>query len=254
MMPDFFDQYLVYHPAPWVDRDWAQASRLPLEDVWFEADDGPRLFGWYVPAPSTTAVLLWCHGNAGNIIHRLDNLAELHRIGLSVFLFDYRGYGRSSGRPSEAGLYRDATAAYAHVAETRRIPPGRIVLFGRSLGAAIAGDLGSRRPAAGLILESAFPSVEALARAYYFGFPGHWFVAARFPLADRLKEIRMPVLVVHGDRDEVVPFELGRQVFEAAHEPKSFYAVPGADHNNLYAVGGAAYFRRLKQFVLGVLS
>jgi fermentation-respiration switch protein FrsA (DUF1100 family) len=255
-MSDFFDQYLVYHPAPWVERDWARAFGLPLEDVWFEAEDRTRLFGWYTPAAplGAPAVLLWCHGNAGNIINRLDNLAALHQLGLSVFLFDYRGYGRSEGRPSEAGLYQDALAAYAQLAETRRIPAGRIVLFGRSLGAAVAGEVASRRPAAGLILESAFPSIEALAREFYFGFPAHWFVSARVPLAERLKEVRMPVLVVHGDRDEVVPFELGRQVYDAALPPKAFYPVRGADHNSLYVTGGAAYFERLRQFVEEVIG
>src|SRR5574341_2499046 len=104
-MSDFFDQYLVYHPAPWVEQDWARAFRLPLEDVWFEAEDGTRLFGWYTPSTATPAVLLWCHGNAGNIINRLDNLVSLHQLRASVFLFDYRGYRRRAGRPSEAGLY-----------------------------------------------------------------------------------------------------------------------------------------------------
>jgi hypothetical protein len=193
--------------------------------------------------------LLWCHGNAGNIIHRLDNLARLQRIGVSIFLFDYRGYGRSQGRPSEVGLYRDALAAFTHLTETRRIPPKRIVLFGRSLGAAVATQLASTRPAAGLVLESAFPSVEAVARHYYFGLPAHWFLGSRFPLEDRLKDVHIPLLVIHGALDEIIPFELGQRVFEAANTPKSFYAVAGADHNNVYVVGGTAYYERLKRFV-----
>ncbi|TAJ25863.1 MAG: alpha/beta hydrolase [Nitrospirae bacterium] len=234
---------------PWIDRDWARVSGIPLEEVWFQAEDGPRLFGWYVEARGTGAVLLWCHGNAGNIIHRLENLVELYRLGLSVFIFDYRGYGRSNGTPSEEGLYADALAAYTYVTETRRMAPQRLVLFGRSLGAAVAVELASRQPAAGLILESPFPSVAAVVRHYYGGLPLHWFLGARFNLADRLKQISIPVLVVHGDRDEVIPIELGRQVFEAAQEPKSFYPVPGAGHNDLYLVGGRAYFQRLKQFV-----
>jgi len=172
------DQLLVYHPSPWEDRDWARLSRLPLEEVWFKAHDGPRLFGWYVPATGLPAVLLWCHGNAGNIIHRLENLAALHRMGLSVLLFDYRGYGRSEGMPSEPGLYQDALAAYEVLITTKQVPPERVVLFGRSLGAAVAGTLASQRPAAGLILESAFPSVAALARFHYWGLPMDWLVSA----------------------------------------------------------------------------
>ena len=243
------DQLFVYHPDAWEDRDWARISGLPLEDVWFPATDGTRLFGWYVESSGSPAVLLWCHGNAGNIINRLDNLRELYHLGLSVFLFDYRGYGRSQGRPSEEGLYQDALGAYAHVTGTRRIRPERIVLFGRSLGAAVAGEVASQRPAAGLILESSFPSVEALARFHYFGLPVHWLIGARFNLADKLKHVSVPILVIHGDQDEIVPIHLGRQVFEAAKDPKAFYVVPGADHNNLYLVGGRAYFQRLKRIV-----
>lgn len=247
------DQLLVYHPAPWEDRDWARLSGLPLEDVWFNAQDGTRLFGWYVRVSGSPAVLLWCHGNAGNITHRLENLALLYRTGLSVFLFDYRGYGRSSGAPSEDGLYQDALAAYDYLVEIKRVPPERIVLFGRSMGAAVAGALASRRPAAGLILESAFPSVEALARFHYWGFPAHWFVHAQYNLAERLREIHRPALIIHGDHDSIVPLQMGRMVFEAAHPPKDLYIVPGADHNDLVGVGGTPYFERLRRFVKEVI-
>jgi len=253
-MSNLLDQLFVYHPTPWTERDWGRVSGLPLEDVWFSAADGTSLFGWYVESSASPAVLLWCHGNAGNIINRLDNLAELYRLGISVFLFDYRGYGRSRGGPSEGGLYQDALGAYAYLLGTRRTRPDRIVLFGRSLGAAVAGEVASQRVAAGLILESAFPSVEALARAHYFGLPVHWLLGARFNLADRLKQISMPTLFVHGDRDTIVPIHLGRQAFEAAREPKSFYLVPGADHNDVYLVGGKPYFQRLKRFVDEVMS
>lgn len=224
-------------------------SGLPLEGVSFQAADRTELFGWFVPSSTPAPVFLWCHGNAGNIIHRLDNLSELHNIGLAVFLFDYRGYGRSRGRPSEDGLYQDALAAYRHLTETRGIEPRQIVIFGRSLGAAIAGELASRSSAAGLILESAFPSIRALAKNYTWGFPAHWLLAARFNLAERLPKVHMPVLVIHGDRDAIVPIEYGEQVYEAARPPKAFYRVEGADHNNLYVIGGKPYFRRLREFV-----
>ena len=250
---NFLDQLLVYHPDLWEDRDWARISRLPLEDVWFHAEDGTRLFGWYVEASGTPAVLLWCHGNAGNIINRLDNLRELYHLGLSVFLFDYRGYGRSQGRPSEDGLYQDALGAYQYVTRTRHVRPERIVLFGRSLGAAVAGEVASQRSVSGLILESSFPTVEALAKFHYFGLPVHWLVGARFNLVDRLRQISVPILVIHGDRDETVPIQLGRQVFEAAKNPKSFYLVPGADHNDLYLIGGKPYFQRLMRFTEKVI-
>jgi len=246
---NLLDQLLVYHPDPWEDRDWGKLSGLPLEEVWFRAAGGPRLFGWYVQASPGSPVLLWCHGNAGNLIHRLDNMAGLYRSGLSHFIFDYRGYGRSEGKPSEEGLYRDGLAAYAHLTETRQIPPKQLVMFGRSLGAAIAGEVASQRSTGGLILEGSFPSVEAVAKAFYFGLPVHWLISARFPLSDKMKRVHAPVLIIHGEQDEVIPVELGRQVFEAANEPKSLYLVPGAGHNDCYLVGGSVYFSRLNQFI-----
>lgn len=227
---------------------------MPLEEVWFQAADGARLFGWYVESSATNAVVLWCHGNAGNIINRLENLRELYRIGLSVFIFDYRGYGRSQGRPSEEGLYQDALGAHDYLTRTRMIRSERIVIFGRSLGAAVAGELAVQKPAVGLILESSFPSIAAVAKFHYGGLPVHWLLGADFTLIDRLPHLSLPKLIVHGDQDDIIPLELGRQVFEAARPPKSFYAIPGADHNNTYQVGGVAYFRRWTEFVQSILQ
>lgn len=243
------DRLLVFHPEPWIERDWARASRLPLEDVWFSSEDGTMLFGWYVAARRPSAVMLWCHGNAGNIIHRLENLIALYDIGVSVFLFDYRGYGRSEGTPTEHGLYRDARAAYDYLLRVRRIDPSRLIVFGRSLGAAVAGQLASERTIAGLILESAFPSVAAMAKEQFNGLPAHWLLSSRFPLIQTISSIRVPILMIHGDQDTIVPFALGEQVFSAAPNPKTFYVVKGADHNNLPFVGGAPYFTKLKQFI-----
>jgi fermentation-respiration switch protein FrsA (DUF1100 family) len=243
------DQFFVYNPEPWEDRDWKTLSGLPLEDVWFPSADGVKLFGWYVEARADAGVVLWCHGNAGTIINRLENLRELYRLGLSVFIFDYRGYGRSQGQPSEEGLYFDANGAYDYLTRTRMIRSERIVVFGRSLGAAVATELASLKPAAGLILESPFPSIEAVAKFHYSGMPVHWLLGAEFRLIDRLPQVSIPKLIFHGDRDDVIPVQLGRQVFEAAKPPKWWYTIAGADHNNTYQVGGAAYFRRFAEFV-----
>ena len=246
---NFLDRLFVFHPDPWIERDWARISRVPLEDVWITSEDGTRLFGWYVASRRSRAVMLWCHGNAGNMIHRLENLAALYESGLSVFLFDYRGYGRSEGMPTEKGLYQDARAAYQYLIDVRHIEPARLVVFGRSLGAAVAGNLASEGPVAGLILESAFPSIAAMAKQQFGGLPAHWLLGSRFPLIERLKSIHVPILMIHGDQDTIVPFPLGEQVFQAAPEPKSLYVVRGADHNNLPIVGGAPYFSHLKQFM-----
>ena len=248
------DQFFVYHPDPWKDQDWKARSGVPLEEVWFQSGDGTKLFGWYVESAATSAVVLWCHGNAGNIITRLENLRELYRIGLSVFIFDYRGYGRSQGSPSEEGLYQDALGAHDYLTRTKMIPPDRIVIFGRSLGAAVAGELAVQKPAEGLILESSFPSIAAVAKFHYGGLPLHWLLGAEFTLIDRLPNLSLPKLVIHGEQDDIIPLELGRQVFEAAKPPKFFYAIPGADHNNTYQVGGAAYFQRLAEFIQSVIQ
>jgi uncharacterized protein len=247
------DQFFVYHPDPWKDQDWKARSGLPLEEIWFQSSDGTKLFGWYVENDATSAVVLWCHGNAGNIINRLENLRELYRLGLSVSLFDYRGYGRSHGSPSEEGLYQDALGAYDYLTRIRMIRPERIVLFGRSLGAAVAAEVALHMSAAGLILESPFPSIEAVAKFHYGGLPVHWLLGAEFRLIDRLPQLSLPKLIVHGDQDEIIPLELGRQVFEAAKPPKSFYVIKGADHNNTYHVGGRPYFQRFAEFVQSVI-
>jgi fermentation-respiration switch protein FrsA (DUF1100 family) len=168
-----------------------------------------------------------------------------------VFLFDYRGCGLSQGRPSEEGLYQDAIGAHDYLTRTRMIRPERIIIFGRSLGAAVAGELAVQKPAAGLILESAFPSIEAVAKFHYGGMPVHWLLGADFALIDRLPRLSLSKLIIHGDKDDIIPLELGRQVFEAATPPKSFYVIPGADHNNTYQVGGTAYFGRWAEFIQG---
>ena len=248
------DQFFVYHPHPWEERDWSAAAGVPLEDVWFQAADGTKLFGWYAEQSAGSAVLLWCHGNAGNMIHRLDNLRALYRLGFSVFLFDYRGYGKSRGRPSEEGLYQDAIGAYDHLTRVRRIRPERLVIFGRSLGGAVVGELATQRPAMGLVLESCFPSIEAVARHHYLGLPVHWLLGASFRLEDRLPQLSLPKLFVHGDRDDIIPIELGQRAYAAAKAPKEWYVVQGADHNDVPTVGGRAYFTKLYEFISGVIG
>jgi fermentation-respiration switch protein FrsA (DUF1100 family) len=249
-MSGILDRFFVFHPDAWDDQDWKLRSGLPLEDVWFSSADGTKLFGWYVEADANRPVILWCHGNAGNIIHRLDNLGRLFTSSFSVFLFDYRGYGRSQGRPSEEGFYLDAVGAYDYLTRTRMIRPERLILFGRSLGAAVAGDLASHKSAAGLVLESSFPSIESVAKVHYGGLPLHWLLGAEFRLIDRLHDLSLPKLIIHGDQDDIIPLSLGRQVFDASPSPKSFYVIVGAGHNNTYLVGGRVYFSRFAQFAL----
>ncbi|HMU53984.1 MAG TPA: alpha/beta hydrolase [Nitrospira sp.] len=252
-MSGILDRFFVFHPNAWDDQDWKLRSGLPLEDVWFSSADGTKLFGWYVEAAADRPVILWCHGNAGNVINRLDNLGRLFKSAFSVFVFDYRGYGRSQGRPSEEGLYLDAIGAYDYLTRTRMIRPERLILFGRSLGAAVAGDLASQKPAAGLVLESSFPSIEAVAKVHYGGLPLHWLLGAEFRLIDRLPNLSLPKLIIHGDQDDIIPLALGRRVFDGSLPPKSFYVIASAGHNDTYVVGGSVYFGRFAEFALGAV-
>jgi fermentation-respiration switch protein FrsA (DUF1100 family) len=205
--------------------------RLPFEDVTLTTADGVCLHGWYLPAPrGPHRTLLFFHGNAGNISHRLETLEIFHELGLATLIVDYRGYGRSEGQPSEAGLYRDAEAAWEYLVEYRDVPPQRLIAFGRSLGAAVAAYLAMERPVGGLILESAFTSVPDLAADLYPIFPVRMLTHIQYPTDERVEQVDAPVLVVHSRDDEIIPFHHGKAIYDAAPEPKQFLQLRG-DHN-----------------------
>jgi uncharacterized protein len=221
---------------------------LAYEDVFFETADGVRLHGWWVPQ-AAAPVLVWFHGNAGNISHRLENIKLLHDLaGVQVFIFDYREYGRSQGRISREGTFLDAAAAYRYVAETRGIPGGDIILFGRSLGTALATDLAIQQPCRALILESAFTNSSDMAKILA-PFLFDWRAKVPYDNLGKIDKVKVPVLIVHGSEDEIIPVAMGRRLFAAANSPKDLYIIPGAHHNDTYVVGGAAYFERLKNFI-----
>lgn len=249
-----FDNIFVFQPSPWNEQQWRHISGLPLEEVWLTVDSDIRLYSWYVDAGPKQPVLLWCHGNAGNISHRLSNISELHRRGISVMIFDYRGYGKSTGVPSEAGFYQDALTAYDFLRTHKKVNPKRLVIFGRSLGTSVAGEVLRQRSAAGLILEGAFPSLQSMADHHYFGVPAHWFLNSQFNLNEKLPDISRPLLVIHGENDTIVPIKFGKQVYEAAKPPKHWYPVRGASHNDVPVVGGRAYFHQLKIFIQNIVS
>jgi hypothetical protein len=248
-----FESIFVFQPSSWDDRNWAQLSGLPLDEVWIPVDDAVTVFGWFIDAGPSRPILLWCHGNAGNVSHRLENIRQLYQRGISVFIFDYRGYGRSTGVPTEAGFYQDALASYDYLIHQRRISAERLILFGRSLGSCVAGEVAVQRPAAGLIVEGSFPSIQAMSDHHYFGLPAGWLMDLEFNLVQKIRSVQVPVLVIHGEQDSIVPMSLGRQVFDAAHEPKRWYAVSGAGHNDVPFVGGESYFREIDTFVHSVL-
>lgn len=225
-------------------------SGLAYEDVTIPSD-GFRIHGWYLPGPASEAVL-WLHGNAGNIADRLDHAAAMNReLGVSSFLVDYRGYGRSEGKPAEKGLYKDAAAAFRWLVAEKGIDPSSIVLFGHSLGSAVAVDLalGEGKGAGGLVLESSFTKAGDVARMLYNGLPVDLLMSVRLDTIGRIGKVSMPVLVIHGEEDTTIPFAMGEKVFKAAPEPKAFLAVSGADHSDCYIIGGERYWEEWKEML-----
>ncbi|MFC6672211.1 alpha/beta hydrolase [Marinobacterium aestuariivivens] len=192
---------------------------LRYRDVEIDTDDGERLHGWYLPGEPGSATLLFLHGNAGNISHRLDSLALFHELGLSVLIIDYRGYGRSSGSPNERGLYRDGEAALAYLLGRLNVPASKILLFGRSLGAAVAARLASRHSVGGLILESAFTSATDMAAELYPWLPARLLVRYRYDTARYLQGVTAPVLIIHSRDDEIVPFRHAERLYRIGSAP-----------------------------------
>jgi fermentation-respiration switch protein FrsA (DUF1100 family) len=222
---------------------------LHYEDVQIPISDHVTLHGWMVPYAGAETTLLFFHGNAGNIGDRVENVKRLHDIGLQVFIFDYRGYGQSGGKPSERGLYEDAQAAYAHLTSRDDVNPERIAIFGRSLGGAVAVDLSSRVHCWRLILESTFSSAGDMAAHMIPFLPMGRLITERFESNSKIDKVRAPLLQFHGTQDEIVPYKLGEKLFQAAPEPKEFVPIRGATHNDTYLVGGRPYFEKIRQFL-----
>jgi fermentation-respiration switch protein FrsA (DUF1100 family) len=222
---------------------------LGFDDIWFDSSDGVRLHGWLVSASPPSRLLLFCHGNAGNISHRLDNVRLLQQRGISVFIFDYRGYGRSNGRISEKGFYLDSEAAYQVARKWAEGNKAKLIVFGRSLGGIAATHLGATQGCDGLILESTFTNMGAMAGAHYpLPFAERLF-KHRLNAVGEIAQVSAPILFFHGDDDRIVPIRLGRQLYEAAPNPKEFVTLPGAGHNDTYFVGGKEYFDKLVAFL-----
>ncbi len=224
---------------------------LEYQEVSLATSDGETLHGWYLPAPGARYTLLFFHGNAGNISHRLDSLLLFRQLGLSQLILDYRGYGRSSGRPSEAGLYRDAQAAWDYLTDERGLAPGQIVLFGRSLGGAVAVWLAARERPAGLVVESSFTSVPDLGAELYPWLPVRWLSRLRFDSRGRIAQVSAPLLVVHSRNDEIIPFAHGQALLAAANPPKRLLELRGG-HNDGFLVSREHYLEGLRGFFDGL--
>ncbi|MDD5627901.1 MAG: alpha/beta hydrolase [Elusimicrobia bacterium] len=243
----WFERANLYFPNRHLEAD-PGALGLPFEDLLLTAADGATVHAWFVPLRPQSPAVVFCHGNAGNISHRLDKLMALRRAGASVLLFDYRGYGRSSGRPDELGTYLDAEAAYRWLAEQKKTPAGRIVIHGESLGGAVALELALRRRPAGLILESAFTSVVEMCRHVFPFLPAELIVRFRYDSLAKIPRLSCPVLVMHSPEDDVVPYSMGRRLYDAAPGPKTFLELKGG-HNEGFLDTGPAYEQAIAGFL-----
>jgi fermentation-respiration switch protein FrsA (DUF1100 family) len=250
-----FENKFIYFPSKYPDGIYEDARFIPnLTECWITTDDGVKIHGWFTLADSAIATLVIAHGNAGNISHRIDFIRRLQRIRFNVLMFDYRGYGRSEGSPDEAGVYSDGRAAFDHALQLPGVDAHKIILWGTSLGGAVAVDVALHRPAAGLILESTFSSARDVARVAYPYLPVQFTLRTRFSSIDKIANINIPLFQMHGNRDEIIAFELGKKLFDAAREPKEFYIIDGAGHNDTYIVGGQPYLEAVRRFAIRAVA
>ena len=242
----FYGRQAVFHPSKYPEGLWEMKDQWGAEDAWLNASDGVRIHGWMIPSRQLShQVTLYLHGNAGNLTHRVDHIQALLEVGTALLIIDYRGYGKSAGKPTEQGCYRDTDAAYEYLLK-EGYSAERIIVYGESLGTAMATELASRRPCGGVILEAPFPSAKAVA-ATVLPLLGP-LVVSGLNIAEKIPKVQAPVLIIHGTRDQVIDYKLGQQVFEAASEPKQFWSVEGAQHSDIVYTAGPEYIERLREF------
>jgi uncharacterized protein len=244
----FLEESLLFFPSRYPEGNW-QPYNLTFEDAWFEAADGTRLHGWYAPTEKPLCAILFCHGNGGNITYSADQVSMLTRqVGASVLIFDYRGYGRSEGKPSEQGILADARAARAWLAQKEGIAETDIVLLGESLGGGVAVDLAASDGARALVLESTFSSLPDVAAHHYPWLPVRLLMRSKLDSAGKIASYRGPLLQCHSIADTIVPYRFGQKLFEAANEPKELITWQGGGHNEYLP---PAYYAKLKRFLQG---
>lgn len=245
----FFQERLVYYPE--AGREIIATPTqvgLSYQELRISTSDGVSLHGWYVPALLPRGTVLFFHGNAGNISHRIDSVEMFHRLGYSTLIFDYRGYGKSGGRPSEEGTYLDAEAAWRYLTEQLRISPCRIILFGESLGGAIGVWLAAKYKPTALVIASSFTSVPNLAQNFYPYLPVRWLMRISYDSEKNLKSVAAPVFIAHSPDDDIVPFSHGQALFAAANHPKKFLELAGG-HNDGFIFMREAWVKALGDFL-----
>lgn len=242
-----FQSRYVYFPERVLIADPSSVG-LHFESISFETEDGVKLSGWFIPRENSRGVVLFFHGNAGNISHRLDSIQMFHRLGLNVFIFDYRGYGQSEGRPTERGTYQDAEAAWQYLVKELKVGPQEIIVFGRSLGGAVASWLAQNQTPGALIVESTFTSLPDIGSTLYPYLPVRLLSRFKYNTMGYLARVDCPVLVVHSRDDEIMPFSHGKRLFEVAKEPKEFLEITGS-HNEGFMTSGERYEKGLDSFI-----
>ena len=247
-----FQSKLIYVPRKGMEATPADIG-LPYDEVFFDASDGVKLCGWFVPAKDARATVLYCHGNAENISEGLDPIEILHRLRLNVFVFDYRGYGKSQGKPTEAGTCLDVEAAWRCLTETRKVPPESIIVHGRSLGGAIAAHLAKVHQPRALILESTFTSIPDRGAEMFPVLPIRSICTFQYNSLVILPALHCPVLVIHSAEDSLIPISHGRKLFASANDPKQFLQIRG-DHNTGFVTSGAIYTDGLGAFISRVTA
>jgi fermentation-respiration switch protein FrsA (DUF1100 family) len=241
----YFEQHSIFFPMKEM-KCFPSDLKLEYEDVYFQAADKVRINAWFLPCKDAGYTLIFCHGNAGNLGHRLEKLKFFHELGLNVFIFDYRGYGKSGGRPSESGIYRDAQAAYDYLL-SRKIPAERIIAYGESIGGAVAIDLASKNKVAALIVGDTMTSAKDMVREIFIIVP-YWIFSSRFDSLSKIQKITVPKLMVHSINDEIVPYSLGRKLYNAAPEPKEFVKIRGG-HNSCFFESNDIIREKITEFI-----
>jgi fermentation-respiration switch protein FrsA (DUF1100 family) len=246
LMLMLLENWLVY-PRTTASAYWRQPHDANVQDVYLTTSDGTKVHGWWCPRKDADGALLYLHGNAGNLSHRHDIVTTLRdQLGVSVLIVDYPGYGKSEGSPSESGCYATAEAAYDWLTKQQKIAPEKVILFGKSMGGGVAVELASRRDHRALVLVKTFTSMPDVGAGLYWWLPVRWLMRNRFDSMSRIGQCKRPLFVAHGTSDSLIPFALGKELYEAANEPKRFLALPGVDHNDELP---EVFFTDLKKFL-----
>ena len=242
----YFERKSIYFPSSLIEttpRDFG----LMFEDIMLKTEDGIDISAWFIPAKDAVVTVIFCHGNGGNISHRLDKIRFFNNLNLNVIVYDYRGYGKSTGSPCEKGLYFDTKAVYNYLRNDKKIAPDKIIVFGESLGSTVAVDLISKEDTAGVIIEGGFSSAPDMARYMYPLIPSFIF-SIKFNSTAKIKGLKIPKLFFHSKSDEIVPYALGRKLFDAADNPKEFVDILGA-HNMAFFDSQDLILAKIKEFL-----